>query len=255
MAPLSRGAMRIVALPLLRPANATASKVPTFYSFRITPPPPKPKTITSRSLWMRWIPEEGLGKWTSHKASRTWADWGMAPTGTMRQRAFQLGERLMDRLDFEESNLKAIDLSIAPPLEVNGKTVEAVKDGEVPLLYPPMMLSGPQSLDHLRALVQERIPMHTRGVFVWIFFAVLSAPLKLIRIHNTKFPLLFLCLEVLVAPERKAPVLLWPHTKQRNRPETAERPERCVRQSYAPQENVEYLRRGLGPCAGLPSSP
>jgi hypothetical protein len=85
------------------------------------------------------MPEEGLGKWASHKANQTWTGFGMEPDGTLKvqllrcgilqshaswqKRAFQLGERLMDRLDFEESNLKTIDLSIAPPL-LKGKTVE-----------------------------------------------------------------------------------------------------------------------------------
>lgn len=37
----------------------------------------------------------------------------------------------MDQLEFEESNLKILDLSIAPPLEVDGKIVEAGSDTRV----------------------------------------------------------------------------------------------------------------------------
>ncbi|KAJ6561451.1 mitochondrial K+-H+ exchange-related-domain-containing protein [Mycena vulgaris] len=179
------GAMRIVALPLARPAiiNASAwsSKLPTFYSYRITAPPPIQKAAPQRTVFTRWMPEEGLGKWASHTASRTWANFGMAEKGTLKLRAFQLGERLMDRLDLEESNLKTLDLSIAP-----AKNAEL----EVPLMYPPAVLSGPQSLDHLKALVEERIPLHNKGLAMWIFLAVLSAPLKLIPIIPN-FPFYF----------------------------------------------------------------
>ncbi|KAJ6521112.1 mitochondrial K+-H+ exchange-related-domain-containing protein [Mycena capillaripes] len=159
----------------------------------------------------RWMPEEGLGKWASHKANQTWTGFGMAPDGTMKKRAFQLGERLMDRLDFEESDLKTIDLSIAPPLEPKDQTVEGGNDMQVPLLYPATVFSGPQSLEHLKSLVTDRIPLHNRGLMMWIFvcsipvdkeldlmcffppfsqFAILSAPLKLIPIIPN-FPFYF----------------------------------------------------------------
>ncbi|KAJ7068799.1 mitochondrial K+-H+ exchange-related-domain-containing protein [Mycena amicta] len=180
--------MRIVVLPLTR-VNASASTKlprPTFYRFKITPPPPKPKLPSQNS---RWLPEEGLGKWASNKANQTWIGWGVAPKGSIKQRAFQTGQRLMDQLDFEETNLKSLDLSIAPPLKVDGKTVRA-DDSEIPLFYPPTILSGPQSLENLRALVDERIPLHNRGMYMWIFFAVLSAPLKLIPIIPN-FPFYF----------------------------------------------------------------
>ncbi|KAJ7118567.1 mitochondrial K+-H+ exchange-related-domain-containing protein [Mycena crocata] len=185
MVPRSLGSMRILALPLARPTNASNNssfrQLPIFYSYKITPPPLLHKTAPPRTILTRWLPDEGLGKWVSHKANRTWADFGLAEKGSLKLRAFQLGERLMDRLDFEESNLKTIDLSIAPPLKVDGKLVETGRDTQVPLLYPFTVLSGPQALDHLKALVDQRISIHSRGVGMWIFFAVLTAPLKLIR--------------------------------------------------------------------------
>ncbi|KAF7352342.1 hypothetical protein MVEN_01197900 [Mycena venus] len=196
------GSLRIIALPLVRPgANANALKLPIFYSYKIIAPPTIKKTVSPPGFFTRWMPEEGLGKWASHKANTTWTGFGMAPDGTLKKRAFVLGERLMDRLDFEESNLKTIDLSIAPPLKLKG-SVE--KETQVPLLYPPTALSGPQSLDHLKALVEERIPLHNRGLMLYIFFAILSAPLKLIRNNNPELPLLFLRLAVMVPLERQA---------------------------------------------------
>ncbi|KAJ6560344.1 mitochondrial K+-H+ exchange-related-domain-containing protein [Mycena capillaripes] len=183
------GSMRIIALPLARPGT-NASKLPIFYRYKIIAPPPIKKTVSPRGMLTRWMPEEGLGKWASHKANQTWTGFGMAPDGTMKKRAFQLGERLMDRLDFEESDLKTIDLSIAPPLEPKDQTVEGGNDMQVPLLYPATVFSGPQSLEHLKSLVTDRIPLHNRGLMMWIFFAILSAPLKLIPIIPN-FPFYF----------------------------------------------------------------
>ncbi|KAJ7639398.1 mitochondrial K+-H+ exchange-related-domain-containing protein [Roridomyces roridus] len=164
--------MRIIALPLR--INASRS-VPTFYSFRITAPPPRPPP--PRTILTRWMPEEGFSKW----AEKTWAAFGTAEKGTLKQRAFTLGERLMDRLDFEESNLKTLDLSMAPP---------PLDARSIPLLYPPKAISGPQSLDNLRTLVKDRIPVHQRGILTYVFFAILSAPLKLIPIIPN-FPFYF----------------------------------------------------------------
>ncbi|KAF7355784.1 hypothetical protein MSAN_01496400 [Mycena sanguinolenta] len=184
MATVSRlSSMRIIALPLVRPRANVSSKLPVFYAYRINAPPPIKKSLPdSRGFFTRWMPEEGLGKWASHKANTTWVAFGAAPERSIKKRAFQLGERLMDRLDFEESNLKAVDLSIAPNLKL--------KNTQVSLLYPPSILSGSQALDHLKALVAERIPIHNRGIMLYVFFAILSAPLKLIPIIPN-FPFYF----------------------------------------------------------------
>lgn len=88
MAMIPRSAMRIIALPLMRPSvNANASsfgKLPTFYSYKIIAPPPIRKPPASRTFLTRWMPEEGLGKWASHKVSRTWTNFGMAGEGTLK---------------------------------------------------------------------------------------------------------------------------------------------------------------------------
>ncbi|KAK7062207.1 mitochondrial K+-H+ exchange-related-domain-containing protein [Favolaschia claudopus] len=173
--------MRIIALPLARKPLNSSKLLPVFYNFKITAPPPLKKPLRTPGLFTRWLPDEGLGKWASHKATTTWAGFGTAAEGTIKKRAFVLGERLMDQLDFEESYLKTIDLSIAPAL---------TEKGEIPLFYPSSVLSGPQSLDNLRALVEERIPLHNRGLALYIFFAILSAPLKLIPIIPN-FPFYF----------------------------------------------------------------
>lgn len=86
------GSMRIIALPLTRPgANTTVSKLPIFYSYKIIAPPPIKETVSPRGLFTRWMPEEGLGKWASHKANQTWTGFGMEPDGTLKVQLLRCG--------------------------------------------------------------------------------------------------------------------------------------------------------------------
>ncbi|KAF7302174.1 hypothetical protein MIND_00784300 [Mycena indigotica] len=186
---VSRSSMRIVALPLTRINTSATIKLPrpTFYRFNITPPPPKP--LLPRTGWLAdYLPQEGIGKWVSNKANQTWISWGAAPEGSIKVRVsvicFPPHKLATSNLDFEETNLKSLDLSIAPPLHAQEKA------HDIPLFYPPTMLSGPQSLENLKTLVEQRIPIHSRGIYLWIFFGVLSAPLKLIPIIPN-FPFYF----------------------------------------------------------------
>ncbi|KAJ6486474.1 mitochondrial K+-H+ exchange-related-domain-containing protein [Mycena vitilis] len=171
--------MRIIALPLVRRGGANA-KLPIFYSWKIISLPQK-KNGPPPGFFSRW------GGWASLKANETWTGFGAAPDGTFKKRAFQLGERLMDRVEFEESNLKALYVPNAPPLEAKGKVVAL---DTIPLLYPPTILSGPQSLAQLKALAVERSPLHFKAALMWAFYAVLTAPLKLIPIIPN-FPFYF----------------------------------------------------------------
>ncbi|KAJ7223997.1 hypothetical protein C8J57DRAFT_233408 [Mycena rebaudengoi] len=130
MVPKPWGPMRIIALPLTQlnasRGSAAAGKMLTFYNYKIIPAVrPKKPSGAPRTFLTRWLPDEGVTTWASNK----WATFGTAEKGTMKLRAFQVGERLMDRLDFEESNLKTIDVSTAPsirkpPTTASGRTVE-----------------------------------------------------------------------------------------------------------------------------------
>ncbi|KAI0366672.1 hypothetical protein BV20DRAFT_971607, partial [Pilatotrama ljubarskyi] len=96
--------MRIIALPLTPPSKPINGKAPehlTYYHF-ITPP-----QNTNKSSW---------SKWAIAKASDLWAGMGKAPEGTWKRKAFLYGERLVDRLDFEELALKSLDPSLGPRL-------------------------------------------------------------------------------------------------------------------------------------------
>lgn len=113
---LAQGAkrgVRIIALPLATPARRTtpthnASDHLTYYHF-VTPPPHESKAQT----WSNWV---------TTKAAHLWAGLGKAPDGNWKRRAFLYGERLVDRLDFEELALKSFDTSLGPKILPVGRT-------------------------------------------------------------------------------------------------------------------------------------
>lgn len=114
--------MRIIALPLTTARRAPIPGPLTYYHFQTPPPPEDAK-------------RGGVVKWASKKASDLWAGFGKAKEGTWKVRArvvvffvalilkrvllsqlrtFRYGERLIDRIDFEELALKTIDPSLGP---------------------------------------------------------------------------------------------------------------------------------------------
>lgn len=179
------GTMRIVALPLTR--APPPQRIITYYSFKIVPPPaPAPPKDPQPP---GWLPKEGVVKWASYKLDTMWTGWGEAKTG-WRLRVFEFGERFLDRLDFEESALKRIDVKQAPPTNVpkdlTGVEREEAEAAwaklEVPLLYPPSVSSAPSALSDLRALLQKRIPQHNKGFWTYLIIAPLTAPFMIVPV-------------------------------------------------------------------------
>ncbi|KAF7364993.1 p-loop containing nucleoside triphosphate hydrolase protein [Mycena venus] len=180
------GTMRIVALPLTR--APPPQRIITYYSFKVVPPPapPPPKESQSSS----WLPKEGVVKWAAYKVDSTWSGWGKAETGSWRLRVFEFGERFLDKLDFEEGALKRIDVKQAPPTNVPADLTGAEREEaeaawaklEVPLFYPPSVLSGPSALSELRAFLQKRIPQHNKGFWTYLLISPLTAPFMIIPI-------------------------------------------------------------------------
>ncbi|KAJ7677432.1 mitochondrial K+-H+ exchange-related-domain-containing protein [Mycena rosella] len=184
------GTMRIVALPLTR--AQPPQRIITYYSFKIVPPPPPPPPPISNDPPPSpgWLPPEGVAKWATLKVDATWSGWGKAKAGSWRFRVFEFGERFLDRLDFEESALKRIDVTSAPPAKVPADlTGEERAEAEaawgslkVPLLYPPSVSSAPAALSDLQALLQRRIPLHNRGFYTYLIIAPLTAPFMIVPV-------------------------------------------------------------------------
>lgn len=120
--------MRIVAIPLTRPravpgvvaaANVNLNRL-TYYQFQISGEKEKGKqketNATTTTGWRAWpsqIREEGLVDWSTQKATDVWTGFGQAPGG-WRLRVHSAGERLVDRMDFEELALKSVDPRLGP---------------------------------------------------------------------------------------------------------------------------------------------
>ncbi|TRM64137.1 mitochondrial K+-H+ exchange-related-domain-containing protein [Schizophyllum amplum] len=190
--------MRIVAIPLTRPAGDATLKTAaprtmlTYYHFQISKPPKssgKKKADlqgkTERPHW--WSqPEEGWKSWVTDKAANTWAGFGKAREGSWQLKTYEYGERLVDRIDFEELALKGIDPSIGPTIthpDVTGSESSGPKVSEsITLLYPSSVLSGPGTLAHLKSLIDHRTPRHKKGFIVWMIAAPLTAPFMIIPI-------------------------------------------------------------------------
>ena len=113
-------------------------------------------------------------------------------------RVFNYGERLIDRLDFEELALKSLDPSLGPRItspRTVGKDVQqphvylftfgraAFKlippVSQIPLIYPQHIITSP--LLNLQTLVDKRAPRHQRGAWFWLLASPLTAPFMLIR--------------------------------------------------------------------------
>ncbi|KAI0820453.1 mitochondrial K+-H+ exchange-related-domain-containing protein [Trametes gibbosa] len=170
--------MRIVALPLTRPSKPLTGKVAehlTYYQFITSP------ENTKTTTW---------AKWAVTKASDLWAGFGKAPEGHWKRRAFLYGERLIDRLEFEELALKSLDPSLGPKLSniVHPSAKEKAAPVRIPLVYPPSACTSP--LPHLQMLVEKRTPRHKKGFIFWLAVSPLTAPFMVIPIIPN-FPFFF----------------------------------------------------------------
>ncbi|KAI0916747.1 hypothetical protein AcW1_007886 [Taiwanofungus camphoratus] len=178
--PTAKRSMRIIALPLaLRTAPTRVhSEHLTYYQF-VLPPPSQAK-------------KNSLSLWATTKAADLWAGLGKAPDSSWKRKAFLYGERLIDRLEFEELALKSVDPSLGPKLLPLGRAADAkprpADHPTIPLVYPPSACTSP--LLHLRALLEKRTPRHRQGFIFWLAVSPLTAPFMLIPVIPN-FPFFF----------------------------------------------------------------
>ena len=150
--------LRIIALPLTSrtlPYPKAKSNRLVYYQFQITVPSSRldqeNETASTNTRKKGWIPEEGIVKWATNKAADMWAGFGKEKSGWkvcfvvyklclgcsfydlfFKSRVYQAGERMMDRVEFEELSLKNIDLSISPSL-AQFRSSPISEDNKMPL--------------------------------------------------------------------------------------------------------------------------
>ncbi|KAL5524460.1 hypothetical protein ACEPAF_9600 [Sanghuangporus sanghuang] len=162
--------MRIIALPLT--SEASNSGLHTYYHFQ-TPPPAKPKS------------DKSILKKATEKTAELWAAFGKAPEGSWKHRTFTLGERIMDRIEFEELSLKSMDPSLGPKLSKFGRSSVRLEEKgatPIPLIYPSFYERKTPPLLHLRSLLEKRTPKHQKGFYLWLLASPLTAPFILVPI-------------------------------------------------------------------------
>ncbi|KAI6042726.1 mitochondrial K+-H+ exchange-related-domain-containing protein [Pisolithus marmoratus] len=167
LVPKPMPSLRIIALPLAAgartatPSRPLVNRLLVYYHFNVTPP-------------------------HAAKNNKSWSSRVLNRLTTLR--LFQHGERLVDRIDFEELALKGVDpiflWSFYPGIDGD--------DVKIPLIYPPSVystLSAPRSdesmhhsLSHLRVLLDNREPRHRRGFYLWMLIAPLTIPLAIVPV-------------------------------------------------------------------------
>ena len=169
MASSHAASLRIIALPLTRPG--LPSRPPFVYYYVQSPPRPPSKHP-------HWIAK------STAKVAATWAAWGEASKDSWKVRfavvithqyanvrclpvqykTFKWGERIADRVEFEETALRVIDNAYKPPENQNVSEKDTTL---VPLLYPSL-LAGADPLGNWQSHIQSRIPYHKRYMNLWL---------------------------------------------------------------------------------------
>ncbi|KAN0087596.1 Mitochondrial K+-H+ exchange-related domain containing protein [Tylopilus felleus] len=198
---LSKGAhsMRIIALPIARvrmspdakpkPSNSNVNTLLVYYHFDLVSPYGARNDLSWHKKALKGVVD---------KAADMWSNLGKAQKGSWKLWTYELGERMTDRIEFEELALRNVDPSLGPTVPVTGmsKEQEDVKKArsqlyslpKIPLIYPPSLYPAGTdpalnpSLAHLQTLLASRGPRHRRGFYLWMLIAPLTAPFTIIPI-------------------------------------------------------------------------
>ncbi|PWN49828.1 hypothetical protein IE53DRAFT_374924 [Violaceomyces palustris] len=193
--------MRLIAVPLAR-ARPGATPISTFIAQRSKRIKPSSTKLSSDGEG------ESQGKpvipFTTRmlsKASNFWMDMGRADqksTLDWKRRTYTLGEKLMDRIEYQEWALKGVDPALGPRLNTlsqkstdsdEGKSKpgeidrrKSRSDEKVSLLYPPSLLSPAPLLASLESLTSHRTPHHYRRLWLCVAGMPFTIPFALIPV-------------------------------------------------------------------------
>lgn len=165
--------MHIVAVPLAR----QRARARTFFTYVARASLAANETSSSQKSFLQRTIDRSSAFWVS--LGRT----DVSSTWNWRRRTFLLGERIMDRIGYEEWALKGVDQTLGPSIRklldahVNKKEPEPVQ-----LLYPSKLVSQSEVLDSLNALTERRTPHHHRSLVYNLIGIFITAPLFLVPV-------------------------------------------------------------------------
>ncbi|KIY71562.1 hypothetical protein CYLTODRAFT_418785 [Cylindrobasidium torrendii FP15055 ss-10] len=173
--------LRIIAVPLRRAAPSASvplkslPRIMTYYHFQLNQALP----VSHTKGWSA----RALSHWAQNKAGDIWAGFGKSKDGSWQLKLFQWGERMVDRIDFEELALQSVDPSLGPSLtDLAAKLEDKTKPVTIPLLYAPSVISADSIAAQLKALVEYRIPKHKKRFWIYAVAAPFTAPFMVIPV-------------------------------------------------------------------------
>lgn len=121
----------------------------------------EPVNQPERSKVAVWISK------ATNKATEQWEKLGNAPKGNWKHKIYMTGEKMMDRIEYEEWLLKALDASTAPKIPTRRRKEEEKLPLDedhtvVPLYYPPSLVSAQHLEQNLKAMLEHRAPHHDK---------------------------------------------------------------------------------------------
>ncbi|KAG8774324.1 hypothetical protein FRC12_002047 [Ceratobasidium sp. 428] len=178
--------MRLFALPLTSSANhlvrRSGNRHPLIY-YHVQMP--KAKTDTTETQ------KPSLFKRGQNKVEQMWTNWGKEKGG-WKLKVHTYGEKLIDRIDFEELALASTDTSLGPKAsqlsahDSEGKRLSEKQSKthsvSIPLVHPPSYMSSIDPLIHLRAILAHRSPLHRSRTWLWVGITPFTAPFALLPI-------------------------------------------------------------------------
>ncbi|UZJ57176.1 hypothetical protein CBS101457_006496 [Exobasidium rhododendri] len=141
-----------------------------------------------------------------NKASDFWVGLGredQKSTFDWKKKTYNLGEKVMDQIEYEEWALKGVDPTFGPSIKANRtrseegvRLKEAHQDSKeavdsntstdtlikVPLLFPPSLLDPKRLLSHLEGMTARRQPHHWRRLIYCVAGMPLTIPFALIPV-------------------------------------------------------------------------
>ncbi|KAH9480793.1 hypothetical protein JR316_0007393 [Psilocybe cubensis] len=170
--------MRIITLPLTtgpaRISAAAAANQTRFTYFDFQSPINALQSASVMPATSRWLPNSAqISSLAAIKAASVWSEFGKAEGG-WKLKAYETGQALIDKTDFEELALRSFN-----PSDINCQ--DTVK---IPLIYPPSVFppSASAVLAELQAHIASRIELHKKGLYLWSAAIPPTLPLKLIPI-------------------------------------------------------------------------